>query len=135
MAVALAAGAARPRRPGPRRAAPASRAAATRDRRREPDPEPERHWRDDPRLLRAYGWLTVLWGVTFLLRALVQGLLYQANDVGLLGTVSLVLGLPVTAVERRRDAVGGRPGCTGTAARSRPAEARGLTARAAEARR
>ena len=33
-----------------------------------PDPEPERHWREDPRLLRAYSWLTVLWGVTFLLR-------------------------------------------------------------------
>ena len=47
----------------------------------EPDPEPERHWREDPRLVRAYGWLTVLWGVTFLLRVLVQGLLYQANDV------------------------------------------------------
>ena len=25
-----------------------------------PDPEPERPWREDPRLLRAYGWLTVL---------------------------------------------------------------------------
>jgi hypothetical protein len=67
--------------------------------RRDPDPEPERHWREDPRLLRAYSWLTVLWGVTFLLRVLVQGLLYQANQVDLLGTASLVLGLPVTAAE------------------------------------
>jgi hypothetical protein len=66
--------------------------------RRDADPEPERPWRDDPRLVRAYSWLTVLWGVTFLLRVLVQGLLYQANAVGLLGTTSLVLGLPVTAV-------------------------------------
>lgn len=63
------------------------------------DPEPERHWREDPRLMRAYGWLTVLWGVTFLLRVLVQGLLYQANQVGLLGTASIVLGLPLTAVD------------------------------------
>ena len=55
-------------------------------------------FRDDPRLLRAYGWLTVLWGVMFLLRVLVQGLLYQANAVGLLGTMSIVLGLPLTGV-------------------------------------
>jgi Protein of unknown function (DUF3159) len=66
--------------------------------RRDADPAPERHWRDDPRLLRAYSWLTVLWGVMFLLRVLVQGLLYQANAVGLLGTMSIVLGLPLTAV-------------------------------------
>jgi Protein of unknown function (DUF3159) len=67
--------------------------------RREPDPVPDRPWREDPRLMRAYSWLTVLWGVTFLLRVLVQGLLYQANEVGLLGTMSLVLGLPLTAVD------------------------------------
>jgi hypothetical protein len=67
--------------------------------RREPDPAAERHWREDPRLVRAYSWLTVLWGVTFLLRVLVQGLLYQANNVELLGTASLVLGLPLTAVD------------------------------------
>jgi hypothetical protein len=67
--------------------------------RREPDPEPERHWRQDPRLLRAYTWLTVLWGVTFVLRVAVQGLLYLANDVAMLGTASLLLGLPLTAVD------------------------------------
>jgi hypothetical protein len=66
---------------------------------RDPDPEPDRHWRDDPRMLRAYSWLTVLWGVTFLVRALVQGVLYQANEVALLGTAGLLLGLPVTAAE------------------------------------
>lgn len=65
----------------------------------QPDPDPERPWREDPRLVRAYGWLTVLWGVTFLLRVLVQGVLYQANDVSLLGTTSIVLGLPLTAVD------------------------------------
>jgi hypothetical protein len=63
------------------------------------DPVPERHWREDPRMLRAYAWLTALWGVTFLLRVAVQWLLYQRNDVELLGTASLVLGLPVTAAE------------------------------------
>jgi hypothetical protein len=69
--------------------------------RRHPDPEPERHWRDDPRMLRAYSWLTVLWGGVFVIRALVQWLLYRVSedDVTTLGTVSLVLGLPVTAAE------------------------------------
>ena len=64
----------------------------------EPDPEPERPWREDSRLMRAYAWLTFLWGAAFLLRVLVQALLYQANEVSLLGTMSLVLGLPLTAV-------------------------------------
>lgn len=59
---------------------------------------PERHWREDPRLLRAYGWLTVFWAATFAVRALVQYVLYRADEVELLGTMSLVLGLPVTAV-------------------------------------
>jgi hypothetical protein len=66
---------------------------------REPDREPEQHWRDDPRMLRAYSWLTVLWGGTFLLRALVQYVFYRADEVEILGTMSLLLGLPVTAVE------------------------------------
>jgi hypothetical protein len=67
----------------------------------QPDPEPEQHWRRDPRLLRAYTWLTVLWGGTFLVRAVVQWLIYRVSedDVTALGTVSLVLGLPITAVE------------------------------------
>jgi hypothetical protein len=69
--------------------------------RRDPDPEPERHWREDPRMLRAYSWLTVLWGGVFLVRALVQWVLYRMSedDVTALGTVSLMLGLPVTALE------------------------------------
>ncbi|MGY1690941.1 DUF3159 domain-containing protein [Geodermatophilus sp. SYSU D01105] len=66
---------------------------------RPPEPRPERHWRDDPRMYRAYAWLTVLWGVTFLVRVLVQWVLYRADEVELLGTASLLLGLPVTAVE------------------------------------
>jgi hypothetical protein len=41
----------------------------------------------------------VLWGAVFLLRAVVQGVLYLHNQVGWLGTSSLVLGLPVTAVQ------------------------------------
>ena len=63
------------------------------------DPQPERHWRDDPRMVRAYSWLTLMWGVVFLVRVAVQWVLYRADEVELLGTASLVLGLPVTAVE------------------------------------
>lgn len=59
---------------------------------------PELHWRHDPRLLRAYSWLTVLWAASFLLRAGVQGVLYRADEVELLGTASVILGLPLTAV-------------------------------------
>jgi uncharacterized protein DUF3159 len=66
---------------------------------RTPDAPAARHWRDDRRMLRAYGWLTVLWGAVFLLRAVVQWVLYRQDAVGLLGTSSLVLGLPLTAVE------------------------------------
>ena len=76
---------------------PAATAAATRRAAGE-DPAPERHWRDDRPALRAYGWLTVLWAATFLLRVLVQTPLYLADEVELLGTVSVVLGLPLTAV-------------------------------------
>jgi hypothetical protein len=67
----------------------------------EPDPEPERHWREDRRLLRAYTWLTVMWGGVFVIRGVVQWLIYRVSedDVTTLGTVSLVLGLPVTAAE------------------------------------
>jgi hypothetical protein len=95
---------------------------------RVPDPAAERHWREDRRMLRAYSWLTVLWGATFALRAAVQAPLYQLNEVGLLGTVSLVLGLPLTAVDvvvtlwvvsrlhRHRSEEGALPPADGTAA-------------------
>ncbi len=78
--------------------APAATSAETPPGERPADPEPERHWRDDPRVVRAYGWLTVLWALTFLLRVAVQTPLYLANEEDLLGVASLVLGLPVTAV-------------------------------------
>lgn len=64
-----------------------------------PDAEPELHWRQDRRMLRAYTWLTVLWGGVFVLRTVVEGVLYLRDDVELLATSRLVLGLPVTAVE------------------------------------
>ncbi|WP_246627186.1 DUF3159 domain-containing protein [Modestobacter italicus] len=83
----------------PAQAVDTESAAEAIGRARGPDTPPEVHWRDDPRMLRAYSWLTVLWGGVFLLRAAVQGLFYWQNAVGWLGTSSLVLGLPVTAVQ------------------------------------
>jgi hypothetical protein len=59
------------------------------------DPAPERPWREDRRMLRAYTWLTLLWTAMFAARVLVQGPLYQADAVGWLGTMSLILGLPL----------------------------------------
>ena len=50
-------------------------------------------------MVRAYSWLTVLWGGVFLVRALAQWVPYRMDDVTALGTVSLLMGLPVTAVE------------------------------------
>jgi FtsH-binding integral membrane protein len=76
----------------------ASAPAAAKADRRQADPQPERHWREDRRMLRAYTWLTLLWSATFLARVVVQGPLYQRNEVGLLGTTSLLLGLPLTGV-------------------------------------
>ncbi len=77
-------------------AADAATAAADRS---TPDAPAERHWREDRRMLRAYSWLTVLWAGVFLLRAGVQWVFYRRDDVELLGTSGIVLGLPLTAVE------------------------------------
>jgi hypothetical protein len=70
-------------------------AAPVAPRERGNDPAPERHWREDRRVLRAYTWLTLLWTAMFAARVLVQGPLYQADAVGWLGTTSLLLGLPL----------------------------------------
>ena len=77
-------------------AATAAAGAAPAD--QEPDAVAERHWRTDRRMVRAYSWLTLMWAMTFLVRFAVQGVLYWQDQVELLGTASLVLGLPVTAV-------------------------------------
>jgi len=66
---------------------------------REPDAVADRHWREDPRLLKAYSWLTVLWAAVFLLRAGLTWFYYRRDDVEMLGAVSVALGLPVTAVQ------------------------------------
>lgn len=56
-------------------------------------------WRGHRVLMRTYIWLTLLWAGVYLLRIAVQGSLYLANEVTLLGTTRLVMGWPLTALE------------------------------------
>src|SRR5262245_21194249 len=55
-------------------------------------------WRRDPRLVRLFSWLTVLWAVTYLAKTLIQALIFRAtpdNDPGTaLGVARIVLGYP-----------------------------------------
>jgi uncharacterized protein DUF3159 len=55
-------------------------------------------WRANPRLVRAFSWLTVLWALTYLAKTLVQALVFQhtaANDPATaLGILRLALGYP-----------------------------------------
>lgn len=51
-------------------------------------------WRAEPRLVRAFKWLTVLWAATYIVKAGVQFLLYQASADVALGVSRIVLGYP-----------------------------------------
>lgn len=51
-------------------------------------------WRDDPRLVRTFTHLTVLWGVVWLAKVGVQAALYVAHQDTALGVARLVLGYP-----------------------------------------
>jgi hypothetical protein len=55
-------------------------------------------WRDDQRLTRLFGWLTVLWAAMYLVKAGLQTLLYLADQVDLLGVARLALGWPPYAL-------------------------------------
>lgn len=54
-------------------------------------------WRRQPALLRAMDRATVIWGLVFLSRAVVQGLLYLAHHPGWLAAVNLAMGWPLFA--------------------------------------
>jgi Protein of unknown function (DUF3159) len=55
------------------------------------------HWRSSPKLLRAMSQGTIIWGLVFLFRAVVQGLLYLADRPGWLAAVQLAQGWPLFA--------------------------------------
>ena len=52
-------------------------------------------WKDDARRLRVYVQVTWVWVAVFVLRLLVQGPLYLADQVAALGTARLVMGFPL----------------------------------------
>jgi hypothetical protein len=55
-------------------------------------------WRDDRRLRRVMAVATWGWSAVYVLRAVVQGLLYSVDEPELLALAKLVLGWPLTAV-------------------------------------
>lgn len=54
-------------------------------------------WRADPRKRRVYFWLAIAWAALFYARLAVQLPLYLAGDVTALGTLKLVMGIPLFA--------------------------------------
>ncbi|WP_154096630.1 DUF3159 domain-containing protein [Microbacterium testaceum] len=54
-------------------------------------------WRADKRKRRAYTWLSIAWAALFAARLAVQLPLYFAGDVTALGTLKIVMGLPLFA--------------------------------------
>jgi uncharacterized protein DUF3159 len=54
-------------------------------------------WRRDKRKKRVFFWLAIAWAALFALRLLVQVPLYFAGDVAALGTMKLIMGLPLFA--------------------------------------
>lgn len=55
-------------------------------------------WRQDPRLVRTFTWLTMLWGVVWLLKVGVQAALYLAEQDTALGVARIALGYPPYAL-------------------------------------
>ncbi|MCT9820077.1 DUF3159 domain-containing protein [Microbacterium sp. W1N] len=54
-------------------------------------------WRRDPRKRRVFFWLTIAWAALFFARLAVQLPFYLSGDVTTLGTLKLVMGLPLFA--------------------------------------
>jgi hypothetical protein len=55
-------------------------------------------WRDNPRLLRTFNWLTALWAAVFGAKAIVQSALYAADLEIALGVARIVMGSPIFAL-------------------------------------
>ncbi|QNG55742.1 DUF3159 domain-containing protein [Pseudonocardia petroleophila] len=55
-------------------------------------------WRNNPLLLRAYTYATLLWTLVFASRVVLQGLLYDANEETWLGVARLAMGYPLTGL-------------------------------------
>jgi hypothetical protein len=55
-------------------------------------------WRTNPRLLRAFAWLTVGWAAVYLAKVAVQSALYAADMATALGVARILLGFPPYAL-------------------------------------
>jgi hypothetical protein len=55
-------------------------------------------WRENPRLVRTFTWLTVLWGVVWFAKVAAQHALYLADMENALGIARLTLGYPPYAL-------------------------------------
>jgi hypothetical protein len=55
-------------------------------------------WREQPRLMRTFVWLTLLWAAVWILKVSAQAWLYLADQEHLLGAARLALGAPPYAV-------------------------------------
>jgi hypothetical protein len=55
-------------------------------------------WREDPVLLRTFGWLTGLWALIYLIKVGIQSGLYLANQDEWLGVARIALGWPPYAL-------------------------------------
>ncbi|HJP76654.1 MAG TPA: DUF3159 domain-containing protein [Pseudonocardiaceae bacterium] len=55
-------------------------------------------WRKDVRCRRYYDVATLVWFIVFAARFIVQGWLYQLNDVGWLGITRIAMGWPLTGI-------------------------------------
>jgi hypothetical protein len=51
-------------------------------------------WRDEPKLIKVFGWLTLLWAAVYFVKVAVQTALYLAHETDLLGVARLALGWP-----------------------------------------
>jgi hypothetical protein len=54
-------------------------------------------WRRDKRKRRVFFWLAIAWAALFYARLALQFPLYLAGDVTALGTLKLIMGLPLFA--------------------------------------
>jgi len=51
-------------------------------------------WRQNPRLVRTFAWLTALWAATWIAKVSVQAVLYVTHQDTALGVARIVLGFP-----------------------------------------
>ncbi len=71
-----------------------------------------KQWREEPPMVRTFGWLTVLWATIYILKTGLQTVLYLADQATALGIARIVFGYPpyllllaltVWAVRRTRE--------------------------------